>query len=302
MSRMSQASSSVMENGFAELLDAVRGIRWPANVRPRGGNPGAHASRLRGASAEFMEYRPYRQGDYPGRIDWKLFARSDRAYIRLSNDHAVLPTMFVLDASASMAFPVDSNGKWILAAGATIGLASVARNGGDPVGLILPGESEAVHIRPGTRQGVLQEMIRAVVARRPAGTSSLAPTLSAVSRSAARIVIISDFLGETEELVSAAARCAAGGSEVYAIHVVALEELNPGRAYQLVRDPEDDSIRRPMADATLEEYTRRFAEWRDTVARDLANAGVFCSIAVAGDEPIEHLVRRIAAPRSLSAQ
>nr|MDQ3081568.1 DUF58 domain-containing protein [Gemmatimonadota bacterium] len=74
---------------FANLLDTVRGIRWPARSAVRGGIPGAHNSRLRGTSAEFTEYRPYRQGDDLGRIDWKLFARSDRAYIRLSNDRAI---------------------------------------------------------------------------------------------------------------------------------------------------------------------------------------------------------------------
>ena len=99
---------------YATLLDAVRGIRWPARTAVRGGIPGSHTSRLRGISAEFTEYRPYRQGDDTRRIDWKLFARSDRAYIRLSNDRAILPTMIVLDASASMAFPVATNGKWML--------------------------------------------------------------------------------------------------------------------------------------------------------------------------------------------
>ena len=78
---------------YAALLDAVRGIRWPARTAVRGGIPGAHTSRLRGISAEFTEYRPYRQGDDTRRVDWKLFARSDRAYIRLSNDRAILPTM-----------------------------------------------------------------------------------------------------------------------------------------------------------------------------------------------------------------
>lgn len=293
-----QPSTSVLENEIAELLDGVRGIRWPANMRLRSGNPGAHASRLRGASAEFMEYRPYRQGDFPGRIDWKLFARSDRAYIRLSNDHAVLPTTFILDASASMAFPTKSQAKWTLGAGALIGLASVARNAGDPVGLIVPDSDGGFHIRPGTRQSVLQEMIRALIERRPSGASPLPSTLSSVSRSAGRVVIISDFLGETDELVSAVGRCAVGGSEVHAIHIVAAEELNPGRAFQLVRDPEHDEIRRPLTEATLDIYVERFSEWRNTVARDLASAGVFYTLAVAGDEPVEHLVRRIASPRT----
>ena len=109
---------------FAPLLDAVRGIRWPARKAVRGGIPGAHTSRLRGISAEFTEYRPYRQGDDPKRIDWKLFARSDRAYIRLSNDRAILPTMIVLDASASMAFPVATNAKWQLAGQLGVALGS----------------------------------------------------------------------------------------------------------------------------------------------------------------------------------
>src|SRR3981081_4554174 len=110
---------------YAALLDAVRGIRWPARSAVRGGIPGAHTSRLRGISAEGTEDRPYRQRDDPRRIDWKLFARSDRAYIRLSNDRAILPTMMVLDASASMAFPVSTNAKWAL--DAQLG---VARGGG----------------------------------------------------------------------------------------------------------------------------------------------------------------------------
>ena len=298
MPRVSRPSE--LENGFAELLDTVRGVRWPANVRLRSGNPGVHASRLRGASAEFMEYRPYRQGDYPGRIDWKLFARSNRAYIRLSNDHAVLPTMLVLDGSASMRFPEKTQGKWALAARTAIGLASVARNTGDPVGLVIPDSGGGVHIRAGTRQSVLQEMIRAVGEHYPSGNAALAGTLAAVTRSAGRVVIISDFLDDTENIIAAAGRCVVAGSEVHAIHIVANEELNPGRSFQLVRDPENDAVRRPLSDATVDAYLRNFSAWRETIGGDLASAGVSYTIAVAGDEPAQHLVRRIASPRSLA--
>src|SRR6476469_2795355 len=130
-------------NKFAPLLDAVRGIRWPARSQVRGGIPGAHTSRLRGISAEFTEYRPYRQGDDPRRIDWKLFARSNRAYIRLSNDRAILPTMIVIDASASMVFPVVTLGKWKLSAQLGVALGAVARNSGDPVGLVVAQDADS---------------------------------------------------------------------------------------------------------------------------------------------------------------
>ena len=100
---------------YAGVLDAVRGIGWPALRRVRSAVPGPHVSRVRGTTAEFVEYRPYRQGDEPKKIDWKLVARTDRVYIRLSQERAILPTMLVLDASGSMAFPTTTNAKWELA-------------------------------------------------------------------------------------------------------------------------------------------------------------------------------------------
>src|SRR3979411_3314952 len=68
---------------YGALLDAVRGVRWPAVRRVAGATLGAHPSRLRGNSSEFSEFRPYRQGDDPRRVDWRLLGRSDRAYVRL---------------------------------------------------------------------------------------------------------------------------------------------------------------------------------------------------------------------------
>ena len=85
---------------YGALLDAVRGVRWPAARRVMGATLGAHPSQLRGNSSEFSEFRPYRQGDDPRRLDWRLLARSDRAYVRLTTDRATLRTSMLVDASA----------------------------------------------------------------------------------------------------------------------------------------------------------------------------------------------------------
>ena len=224
---MAGAEAGESYHEYAALLDAVRGIRWPARSAVRGGIPGAHTSRLRGISAEFTEYRPYRQGDDTRRIDWKLFARSDRAYNRLSNDRAILPTMIVLDASASMAFPVATNGKWKLAAQLGVGLGAVARNSGDPVGLVVAG-AEPLLLAPRMRRSVTHEIIRAVSAARPGGNTPLSPSVSIASQSGGRVVIVTDFLGDAEELLTVASRLVAAGREVHAVHVIAREEI--GRA------------------------------------------------------------------------
>lgn len=286
---------------YAELLDSVRGIRWPARSAVRGGIPGAHTSRMRGTSAEFTEYRPYRQGDDLGRIDWKLFGRSDRAYIRLSNDRAILPTTIVLDASASMDFPIDTHAKWNFATQLAIGLAAVARSSADPVGLVIGGSGTMTQLPPRTRQGVIHEMLRAVAETMPEGNEALSPALTAAMRVSGRIVIITDFLGDADDMLSNAARAIVGGKELHAIHIVAPEELDPSRETVLVADPEAPDVRRPLNGDARDVYVKAFASWRDNLAHDWSDAGVAYSMAVVGSEAPDHLIRRIAAPRGVAA-
>lgn len=286
---------------FAALLDSVRGIHWPARSAVRGGIPGAHTSRMRGTSVEFTEYRPYRQGDDLGRIDWKLFARSDRAYIRLSNDRAILPTTIVLDASASMAFPVETAGKWRLAAQIAVGLAAVARSSADPVGLVIAREGRAIQLRPRTRQGVIHEMIRAITDIEPGGREPVSPALTSAVRVSGRVVLVTDFLGDADDLLSNAARAMVGSREVHAIHIVAPEEIDPPRETLLVSDPEAPEIRRPLTGDARDAYVAAYAAWRDRIAHDWSDAGVAYTMAVVGAEAPDHLVRRITAPRGLAA-
>ena len=290
-----------MAPDFAALLDSVRGIRWPARSAVRGGIPGAHTSKMRGISAEFTEYRPYRQGDDLGRIDWKLFARSDRAYIRLSNDRAILPTSIVLDASASMAFPVETNGKWKLASQLAIGLAAVARSSADPVGLVIARDGQLVQLPPRTRLSVIHEMIRAVMESGPEGSEPLSPAFTAASRVGQRIVVITDFLGDADELLNNAARSIVAAREVHAIHIVAPEEINPPSETLLVSDPEVPDIRRPLMGDARDAYIENFSRWRENIAHEWSDAGVSYTAAIVGAETPDHLIRRIAGPRGIAA-
>src|SRR5688500_3014691 len=139
------------------LFDSLRGLNWPTRRRALGALPGTHRSRLRGTAPELSEYRLYRQGDDPRQLDWKLLARSDRAYIRLAEDRSLLATWFVVDASASMAFPEGTRDKWKLATDMTLGLASVALASGDPVGLIVA-HPAAPRSPARSRRGTLGEM------------------------------------------------------------------------------------------------------------------------------------------------
>jgi hypothetical protein len=81
----------------------LKDLRLRARHGAGGDGLGQHASKSRGAGLEFVQYRAYEPGDEPRRIDWKLFARSDRYFVRESERDSPLTLWLVVDATASMA-------------------------------------------------------------------------------------------------------------------------------------------------------------------------------------------------------
>ena len=275
---------------YGALLDAVRGVRWPARRPVPGGAPGAHQARSRGIAPEFAEYRPYRQGDDPRRLDWKLLARSDKAFIRLAPDHAILGTTFIVDASASM----DFRGKWPAAKRLVVALSAVAHAGADPVGLTVAAADGVRRLEPRTRRGVVAETARTLDEVRPAGSAPLAP-LVANGAAAARCVVVTDCLGDFDALRAALARHCAQGGESHLLHVVARDEVDPPADAVMATDPEDAACQRPLMALTRDAYLQRFAEFRAEVARQVRADGVSYH-EVMDDDATEIVVRRLVAP------
>ncbi|MEO8335271.1 MAG: DUF58 domain-containing protein [bacterium] len=275
---------------YGALLDAVRGVRWPAARRVMGATLGAHPSQLRGNSSEFSEYRPYRPGDDPRRVDWRLLARSERAYVRLTTDRATFRTSMIVDASASMAFPQPQFDKWRLARELAVGLASVAHAEADPVGLAIASAKQIV-LAPRARRSVLLEMMRALDATTPAGTTALAPFIS--SARASRLVVITDLLGDFDDLLAAARLRVASKGEVIVVHIVAEEELDPPGDALLAVDPETPSMRRILDGDLRVAYRDAFMRWLDDTATAIRAAGVRY-VRVSTNESAPHVVRRIA--------
>ena len=283
------------------LLDAVRTLRWPARRLTRAGLAGDHVSRVRGGAAEFTEYRSYRPGDDPARLDWKLLARSNRAYIRLSQERMVLPTTLVLDASASLGYPAATLEKWHHARRITLGLAAAAHRSTDPVGVLVATAAGPIHLPPRARRGVVHEIGRVLAGVTPAGSPALTPLLNA-GRVRDRIVIISDFLGApgTEEigvLLRVAGQLVASGAEVYAVHVLHADELELPRRTALVRDPEVAELRRPLTEQIRDRYHASFAAWRHELAHRWRRTGAIYTTAVT-TEPVPHAIRRITGQHS----
>jgi uncharacterized protein (DUF58 family) len=275
---------------YGPLLEEVRRLRWRARGSLAGALPGAHPSRRRGSSAEFAEYRPYRQGDPLARVDWKLFARTDRAYLRLSPDRTVLSTMMVVDASASMDFP-ERDSKLERARQLAVALAAVVHQEGDPAGVAVAGDRISVY-RPRTRGGVVGDIAHVLDAARPGDATSVVEALGAALRAARRVVLLSDMLTDDQRLVGMLRAHVARGSEAYVVHIVAAEELEP--AAGVVHDPESQHERRVLDPDGIEHYCESFFRWREELATRCRAAGIAYALTRT-DEAVAPDVRRIVA-------
>ena len=237
------------------------------------------------------EYRPYRQGDDSRRLDWKLLARTDRAYVRLAPDIATSPTLIVVDGSASMGAGLGGDTKWRQARMLCVGLAAVGRGAGDAVGLVIALAGGARRLAPRARGDVVREMIRVVDTVNVDGSPNVAPLLDGM-RGIERVVLISDLLGDADALLSRGASLIARGVEVIVVHLVARAELTPGADRAVAVDPEDATLRRPLARSTVRAYDVAFGAFRSSMRnRWLATGARY--IMIVDDQPPADAVRTL---------
>ena len=284
---------------YAELLDALNGLTWPSASRARAGDPGAHRSTRLGRSPEFTEYRAYRPGDDLRRLDWKLFGRTDKPFLRIADDHAALKTTVVVDASASMRFPLEGYGKWEHACAIALGLTSVAIGEGDAAGVVVAASDGDRVVPARRRRDVLLDVAELFAAIQPSGGVSIADTLSRAA-SQPRLVVITDFLGDAERALPALRVAAAAGSEIFAVHVAAAEELAPPERTFMAADPEQPTFQRALSGDNRAGYDSAFASWRERVASELHGMNA-SYVLTSTSEAVRDVVRRIVAGHATSS-
>lgn len=283
-----RADEAATESGrtvdYGQLLERLRGVSWPAARRVSGTRPGTHASRLRGRAPELSEFRAYRQGDDPRDLDWKLLARSDRAFVRLSEDRAIHPTWLLLDASKSMAWPPESLGKWQALCAIAVGLTGIARQASDPVGAVVAGDGVPLFLGLTARPDVTERLIDLLKQVR-FGTAEALPGTWRGLPTGGREVLISDLLGDEEVCRKLAAARIAAGSEVVTVHVISSSELEPPASLSRVVDPDSPSTVRIFDQGGRAAYRARLADWQQTARNSWIAAGARYIRVIAESDP-----------------
>lgn len=228
--------SSVRTTSFrylpASLAEAVHrlGIRVRRPVRGRG--EGLHRSPDFGASVEFAEYRDYTPGDPPGRIDWNVYARSDRYRVRRFQEETSLRAALLLDTSESLAFKdAGSMTKWDYACHLAAGVMYALVRQGDMAALSLFAATLERSFEPAGTLAGMRTMLNALEALRPAGRTDIGKAmLDVAERTPPRslVIVISDFLQRPDLVVKGMQRMHHDGHNLILLHVMDGGERRPG--------------------------------------------------------------------------
>ncbi len=212
-----------------QTLMRIRNLELRARIVVQGFWNGLHRSPYHGFSVEFTEYRQYTPGDDPRYVDWKLFARCDRHYLRKFEDETNLRCQLLVDASRSMGYGSLSYTKGDYANTLAATLAHFLSKQGDAVGVLTFDEGVRDYLPARHRPGHLRHLMLALE-KASAGTSTdlIAPLTRAVelTRRRALMVLISDLLAPVERMESSLAALAACGHETVVFHVLDPAEMD----------------------------------------------------------------------------
>ncbi len=287
---------------FSEaFLQSLRGLQISTPRRRAGTMSGERRSPKRGRSVEFADYRNYTPGDDPRRVDWNVYARLERPYIKLFEDEQDITIYLLLDDSPSMFWQMEDDAnaggvaqKWRCAAQLTAALAYVALASGDRVVI----ESSSGQ-RFGPQRGVgAAAMMLAFVERLSLGQRPQRIAINAWLRRVASQArggwcgIVSDWLDEAggnEGLTALGSR----GLDLHLLHVLSPDEIEPRFVGDVrLRDVETDSVQDLSVDAaSLQAYRQQFDAWRADVAAALRVRGGRYHF-VNSAEPLEQIVLR----------
>lgn len=165
---------------------------------------GLHRSATRGSSVEFAEYRKYAPGDDLKFLDWRIYARTEKYFIREFEADTNLRCTLVVDTSASMAFTSGTVSRFDFARRLAATLAHLLVHQGDAAGLVCFAEKTLHDLPPRRTPSHLRQMLDVLAAAKPQGETSLVSTLHDLAeriRQRSLVIIISDLFTEVPELL-----------------------------------------------------------------------------------------------------
>ncbi len=278
-----------------DLFMAMEDLELAARGIVEGALHGLHRSPYLGFSAEFDAHREYRPGDDLRHVNWNLWARTDRLYVKQFKSDTNLNLYLLVDCSASMGCAHGPSPKGRYGARAAAALAYLSLLARDAPGVFLVGGGVRDHVPPRVRPGQLRE-IAALLDRAPMeGRTRLAAELEEVLQLCRRrgiVVLISDLFDDMEGVFRGLDNLRFYGHEVILLQVLdPWEEQLPEQGQFEFRDLETDERVRTETGAVRDAVHQEVAAWREDVHRRCLDAGMDWFFTTTQDPLADVLIR-----------
>ncbi|MEO6811328.1 MAG: DUF58 domain-containing protein [Isosphaeraceae bacterium] len=262
-----------------EVIRQVARLDLRAKFIVEGFLSGLHASPFHGFSVEFSEHRKYTAGDNIGDIDWNVFAKTDRFYIKKFQAETNLTGYLVMDLSASMGYTYRqelTKFEYGISLAAALGYMMIHQQ--DPVGLIAFDHRVTQSLQPKSRRTQLGNILSLLAKLQPKGETNVAKSLHQIAgmiRHRSLVMLFSDLLGDVEPTLRAFHRLRHAGHDVIVFHILdEAEALFPFEGMVELEDNETNEKILVDADGIKADYLDEVASFQANYRKECLSARI----------------------------
>jgi len=262
-----------------EVVNQIKRLDLRAQFIVKGFLQGLHASPFHGFSVEFSEHRKYTHGDDPRDIDWLVYAKTDKYYVKKFEAETNITGYLVMDLSRSMGYTYRQElTKFDYAICLAAALAYLMIHQQDPVGLLTFDRKLRNSLAPRSRRSHLADLLSLLARLKPEGETDIAASLiqvAALLKHASLVMVFSDLLAEPDAVLESLYRLRHGGHDVILFHILDEAEVRfPFGGMVEFEDPEDHRRLAIDADGFRRDYLAELDAFRDRYRRECVQARI----------------------------
>ncbi len=262
-----------------EVIRQISRLDLRAQFIVKGFMQGLHASPFHGFSVEFSEHRKYTPGDDPQDIDWLVYAKTDKYYIKKFEAETNITGYLVMDLSRSMGYTYRqelTKFEYSICLAAALCYLMIHQN--DPVGLLTFDDRIRTSLPPKSKRQQIGTVLSVLANLQPSGVTQIADSLdqiSAMLKHRSLVMIFSDLLAEPEPIVTSLRRLRHGGHDVILFHVLDEAELTfPFEGLVELEEPEQGEKIQLDANSFRADYVDELKSFRDQYRQECFQRGI----------------------------
>ncbi|MDR3233505.1 MAG: DUF58 domain-containing protein [Planctomycetaceae bacterium] len=261
------------------VIQTIKRLDLKAQFIVKGFMHGLHSSPLHGFSVEFSEHRKYTPGDDPADIDWLVYAKTEKYYVKKFESETNITGYLAVDTSRSMDYTYRQNiTKFDYSICLAAALAYLMIHQQDPVGLVTFDEKIGQSLKPQSRRTQLAAMMSLLSKLQPNGKTNIAGSLlqlSGILKRQSLVMIFTDLLGDADAVLKSLNRLKHSGHDVILFHVLDEAEVSfPFHGKVELLEPESQLKIPGNADALRQDYLSGLERFKSRFRQDCAKAQI----------------------------